>query len=62
MLSNKLKLACALAMVFGLLSVASAGYDTRCCCKQDPYSKFSNCNDRCEMSEYPQQMFPMPSP
>jgi hypothetical protein len=57
---NKLKMLSALALMFGCLSAASAGYDTRCCCGQDPYSKFNSCNHPC--SEYPQQVFPNPAP
>lgn len=67
MITKKLQLACALAMMFGCLSIASAGYDTRACCSQDAYSKnayskFNSCCERCPIAPYPQQFFPLPSP
>lgn len=60
-MSIKLKLLCALAMVFGMLNVASAGYDVHCAGAQDPYSKFAPCNT-CPCPDYPQVYFPLPSP
>ncbi len=60
-MSMKLKLVCALAMVFGMLNIASAGYDVHCSGgMQDPYSKFAPCNT-CPCPTYPEQRFPMPS-
>ncbi|HSW71498.1 MAG TPA: hypothetical protein VLH77_05915 [Gammaproteobacteria bacterium] len=63
MLNKKIKLLCAVALMLGAISIASAGhyrYYNSCCCKQDPYSKFATCYNRC--SDYPQQVFPLPSP
>jgi len=60
MLSTKLKAVYAVALLFGMLNVASAGFDTACD-KADPYSKFqSNCCCK-HCPEYPQQYFPQGS-
>jgi len=68
MLNKKIKLLFAVVVMLGGMSVASAShyyynnmhyYDT-CCCQPDPYSKFATCNNRC--GDYPQQLFPNPSP
>lgn len=57
-MSIKFKAIFAISTLFGLLNIASAGYDPHCI--NDPYSKFSS-HCHCPCPGYPQQDFPRPS-
>jgi hypothetical protein len=56
-MSTTFKALCAIAMVFGMMNIASAHYDVHCAGPADPYSKFGNPCATCQCPGYPEVRF-----